>query len=414
MSFFRLLFLVLYIKGGDFNMKYDFESVISRKNTGSEKWNGMYKKHKNIPDDIVPLSVADMEFKNPPEIGEALSEYFKNSVMGYTEPQDSYYNAVISWFKRRHNWNIEKEWILDYPGVVPALYHIVNCFTEKDEGVIIFTPVYYPFYSAIKSGGRNIVECSLVENNGEYKINFEDFENKAKDSKNTLCIMCNPHNPVGRVWTKEELEKIGDICIKNNIKIVSDEIHNDIIMPGYNHTVFASISEEFQKNSIICTAPSKTFNTAGLMTSNIIISDYETRKKLYKYRMNNGVFGCNMAGYKACEVAYNKCEEWLSEFINVIDRNRIFVENFIKENIPEIKVSRLEGTYLMWLDCRQLGMGYIELEKFMIEKALLFNDEGYIFGEGGKGFERINIACPLSVISQAMERLKKALDNIKK
>lgn len=391
-------------------MKYDFETVLSRVNTGSTKWNSIYKKYKNIPNNIVPLSVADMEFKNPPEINEGLSEYLKTAIMGYTMGEDSYYNAVINWQKRRHNWNIEKDWIIDYPGVVPVLFNIVKTLTNENEGVIIFTPVYYPFYSAIKSNNRNIVECELINNNGIYEIDFDDFIKKAKDSKNKLLILCNPHNPVGRVWTKEELIKIGEICIENGIIVVSDEIHNDLIMPEYKHTVFASISDEFAKNSIICTAPSKTFNLAGLSLSNIIIPNYDIRKNIIRGKRHSGIFHCNIAGYKACEIAYNNCEEWLLQLIDVLNENKIFVESYIKENMPEIKVTPMEGTYLMWLDFRKLFDDYNELEKFMTEKAYVFADEGYIFGNGGKGFERINIACPKSVLFDALERIKNALN----
>ncbi len=390
-------------------MKYDFETVLSRVNTGSTKWNSMYKKYKNIPDGIVPLSVADMEFKNPPEINEGLSEYLKTAIMGYTMGEDSYYNSVINWQKRRHNWNIEKDWIVEYPGVVPALFNIIKALTNENDGVIIFTPVYYPFYSAIKSNNRNIVECELINNNGRYEIDFDDFTKKANNIKNKLLILCNPHNPVGRVWTKEELIKIGEICIENGIIVVSDEIHNDLIMPEYKHTVFASISDEFAKNSIICTAPSKTFNLAGLSLSNIIIPDYNIRKKIIRSKRDSGIFHCNIAGYKACEIAYNNCEEWLLQLIDVLNENKIFVENYIKENIPEIKVTPMEGTYLMWLDFRKLFDDYNELEKFMTEKAYIFADEGYIFGNGGRGFERINIACPKSVLFDALERIKNAL-----
>lgn len=391
-------------------MKYDFKTVLSRVNTGSTKWNSVYKKYKNIPSGIVPLSVADMEFKNPPEINEGLSEYLKTAIMGYTMGEDSYYNAVINWQKRRHNWNIEKDWIIDYPGVVPALFNIVKTLTNENDGVIIFTPVYYPFYNAIKSNNRNVVECELINNNGRYEIDFEDFIKKANDIKNKLLILCNPHNPVGRVWTKEELIKIGEICIENNIIVVSDEIHNDLIMPKYNHTVFASISDEFAKNSIVCTAPSKTFNLAGLSLSNIIIPNYDIRKKIIRGKRDSGIFHCNIAGYKACEIAYNNCEEWLLQLIDVLNENKIFVENYIKENIPEVKVTPMEGTYLMWLDFRKIFDDYNELEKFMTEKAYVFADEGYIFGDGGKGFERINIACPKSVLFDTLERIKNALD----
>lgn len=389
-------------------MKYDFESIISRKSIGANKWNGMYKINPSVPDYVVPFSVADMEFKNPPQIAEGIYEYLKNTIMGYTSATDEYFDAVVSWMKRRHDWDIKKDWIVEYPGVVPALYHLVQLLTKQDEGVILFTPVYYPFYSAVEKSGRKLVESKLVLNENRYEFDFEDFEKKAKDSKNTLCILCNPHNPVGRVWRREELEKIGKICIDNGIIIVSDEIHQDLIMPGYKHTVFAEISEEFAQNSIICTAPSKTFNTAGLMTSNLIIKNPELKKRVYDYRKTQAIFSCNLVGYKACEIAYNQCEDWLEELLGVLDTNRKLIKSFMKENFPKINVIELEGTYLQWIDCRGLGLTYKELEEFMIKEAYIFGDEGYVFGQVGEGFERINLACPTKVLQDALNRFYEA------
>ncbi|MGF0033627.1 MalY/PatB family protein [Bariatricus sp. SGI.154] len=392
-------------------MKYDFETMVSRKNTGSSKWDGMYALNPDVPDGIVPFSVADMEFKNAPQIAEGIAEYLKNSIMGYTFATDTYYDAVIGWMKRRHQWDIKKEWIVEYPGVVPALYHMVQLFTQPDEGVILFTPVYYPFYNAVRKSGRTLVETRLILNGNRYEIDFEDFEKKAKESKNKLCLLCNPHNPVGRVWTEEELERIGKICLENNILVVSDEIHHDLIMPGYKHTIYAKVSEKIAQNCIICTAPSKTFNMAGMMTSNLIIPNPELKEKVYEYRESQAVFFCNMAGYKGCEIAYNDCEDWLIELLEVLDRNRQLVEGFMKEKFPQITVIQLEGTYLQWLDCRKLGLSYKELEKFMIEEAYIFTDEGYVFGEPGEGFERINLACPTWVLKEALQRMEQAWKN---
>ncbi len=313
-------------------MKYDFETLLSRNGTGSSKWDGMYERNPQVPEDIVPFSVADMEFKNAPQIAERISEYLKNSIMGYTFATDSYYNAVIEWMKRRHNWNIKKDWIVEYPGVVPALYHMVKLFTEPGEGVILFTPVYYPFYNAVRKGGRNLVESRLLLKENRYEIDFDDFERKAKDPKNKLLLLCSPHNPVGRVWTREELERIAKICNQNQVMVVSDEIHHDLIMPGYEHTVYATVSQEAAQNCVICTAPSKTFNMAGMMTSNAIIPNPELKQKVYEYRESQAVFFCNMAGYKGCEVAYNECEDWLDELLGVLDQNRRVVERKVSAN----------------------------------------------------------------------------------
>ena len=393
-------------------MKYDFETLILRKNVGSSKWNSMEKLNKDIGDNIVPFSVADMEFKSPPEIAEGLKKYIDSSVFGYTEPTEYYYKAIHSWMERRHNWKIKKEWIIEFPGVVPALFTIVRALTEENDGVLIMTPVYYPFYKAIEKNKRKVVSTELVLSNGHYEINFEDFEEKAKLEKTKLLILCSPHNPVGRVWTEEELKKIGRICIDNNVLIVSDEIHFDLIMPGFKHTVFANISEEFANNSVICTAPSKTFNLAGLQTSNIIIPNLDIRKKVI--REHRKVYGdysvLNIFGYKACELAYNKGEEWLEELIKVLEENKKIVESFFEKNLPEVKVINLEGTYLQWIDFRELEKDHKALEKFMQIEAQLFLDEGYIFGEGGQGFERINLACPKRVLEEALNRLLDAVN----
>ncbi len=391
-------------------MKYDFESLISRKNVGSSKWNLMQKINNNLADNIIPFSVADMEFKSPPQISEGLKKYIDSSILGYTVATEEYYKAVCGWMERRHNWNIDKEWILEFPGVVPALYTIVRALTKEDDGVLVMTPVYYPFYKAIESNKRNLIKNKLVLKNNHYEIDFEDLEEKVKKESAKLLILCNPHNPVGRVWTKEELIKIGRMCIENNVLIVSDEIHFDLIMPEYKHTVFANISEEFAESSVICTAPSKTFNLAGLQTSNIIVSNKEIRYKILReYRTSTGNLLLNAFGYKACEIAYNECEEWLDELIKIINENKRLVENFINKNLPEIKIINLEGTYLQWLDFRALEKDHLALEKFMQLEAQLFLDEGYVFGEEGRGFERINLACPTKVLEEALDRLFQAV-----
>ncbi|OOM77567.1 cystathionine beta-lyase PatB [Clostridium puniceum] len=392
-------------------MKYDFESLISRKNVGSSKWNLMQKVNANISDNIVPFSVADMEFKSPPQIVEGLKKYINSSILGYTEPTYEYCKAVCGWMEKRHDWKINKEWIVEFPGVVPALFTIVRALTEENDGILIMTPVYYPFYKAIEKNKRKVVSTELVLSNGHYEINFEDFEEKAKLENTKVLILCSPHNPVGRVWTEDELNRIGRICIDNDVIMVSDEIHFDLIMPEFKHTVLANISEEFANNSVICTAPSKTFNLAGLQVSNIIISNWDIRKKIiHEHRKAYGDYSVlNIFGYKACEIAYNECEEWLDELIKVLDENKKLVENFMKKNLSQVKVINLEGTYLQWLDFRELENDHLALEKFMKLEAQLFLNEGYIFGTGGQGFERINLACPKKILEEALYRLLEAV-----
>lgn len=397
------------IKIGGMKM-YDFETLVPRNKMGSVKWEEMKKINPTITEDIVPFSVADMEFKNPPEIMEGLKQYLDEVILGYTIPTDTYYDAVIGWMKKRHNWNVNRESIVLSPGIVAALFTAVRAFLKPGEGVILLTPVYYPFFMAAKVNECKVVESPLKFNGTQYEVDFEDLEQKAKDPGNKMLLLCNPHNPVGRVWTKEELTHIGRICIDNNVLIVDDEIHFDLIMPGYKHTVFPSISEELAQHSITCTSPSKTFNLAGMHASNIIISNEEIRSKFANANQNIGSGSLNTLGYKACELAYNKCEKWLDELIEVIEGNRKYFVEFMEENIPEIKPIRMEGTYLQWFDCRGLGMAYKELEHFMTQEVMLFLDEGYIFGQAGEGFERINLACPRHVLEKALVNLKKHLD----
>jgi len=395
-------------------MKYDFETLVARRNMGASKWRLMEKFNKKLSEDIVPLSVADMEFKTAPEIVQGLKDYIDSSILGYTRGTDTYYTAVCSWMERKHNYLIDKEWIVAFSGVVPALYAIVKALTNPGDGVIIMTPVYYPFYSAVESEKREILRNELKLCGDHYEIDFQDLEEKARLKTSKLLFLCNPHNPVGRVWTREELERLGRICIDNNVLVVSDEIHFDLIMQGYEHTVFATISEKFQDNSIICTAPSKTFNLAGLQASNIIISNKKVRDLVEERRRNDGYDELNILGFNACETAYTKCDGWLDELIITIETNRKFLVEFITNNIPKIKIINLEGTYLQWLDFREFGMSSRELERFMQEEAHLFLDEGYIFGKEGKGFERINIACPTKVLEAALNRLNDAIKRLDK
>ena len=391
-------------------MKYNFETLVSRKNMGASKWNLMEKMNPTVKDNTVPFSVADMEFKNPPQIVEGLKKYIDSSIFGYTEATEEYYKSICNWMERRHDWNIKKEWITEFSGVVPALHIIVRALTEKEDNVLLMTPVYYPFYKAITSNKRKVVKSKLVLCKDHYEINFEDFEKKAKLESTKLLILCNPHNPVGRVWSEEELKKIGRICIDNNVLIVSDEIHFDLIMPGHKHTVFATICEEFADHSVICTAPSKTFNLAGLQASNIITPNKKIRDKIIgERRASIGNSGLNIFAYKACEIAYNECEDWLCELIKVLYENKKLVEDFMKANLPEIKVIDLEGTYLQWLDFRALEKDHKVLEKFMQTEAQFFLDEGYIFGDEGQGFERINLACPTKILKDALDRLLEAV-----
>ena len=390
-------------------MKYDFTTAPNRRESGSSKWEGMKALNPNVPQEVIPLSVADMELKNPPEIIEGVKEYLDEAVLGYPCGTDAFFDAVTSWTKRRYNWETNKDWLITTPGIVNAFHQAVLGYIEPGDGVILPTPVYYPFSFAIKRNDRNEVRSALVNVNGRYEIDFEDLEAKAKDPKNKLIIFCSPHNPVGRVWNRDELERVGRICIDNDVFIISDEIHCDLIMPGYSHTVMASMSEEFLNHTMTCIAPSKTFNLAGMQSSCIFMPNEEKRTLYLEQLLHTAQSNrLHVLSYKSAELAYTKCDAWLDGCLELLDTNRKAVESFITEKLPQIKVTPLEGTYLMWLDCRELGIDYKELERINVEEAYFFTDEGYIFGPEGEGYERINIACPTEKLMEAMERMAKA------
>ena len=394
--------------------KYDFETILSRKGQGSYKWEQMYEVLPELEDDIVPFSVADMELKIAPEITEGLKKYIDEAVLGYSGTYLKYYEAVIGWMERKHGFKVEKDWILCTPGVVSAIYVAVKAFAKENEGVITFTPVYYPFYSAITSNKRKLVDCGLVESkneNGEvkYSIDFEKFEEFAKDKNNKILLLCSPHNPLGIVWSREDLEKIGKIAVENDLIVISDEIHFDIVMAGHKHTVFQTLSEELAEITITCTAPTKSFNLAGAGISNIIIKNEKLRKKFKAEieKMSMHVF--STLAYKACELAYTESEEWLDEFLLLIDKNQKLVNKFFEERFVDLKAPLIQGTYLQWLDFRPLGLKNTELKEFMNKKSKIFFSEGYTFGKAGDGFERVNLAVPTKYLEKMLERLYEVL-----
>ena len=388
-------------------MKYDFETVLDRYDNGSVKWNLMKKKKPQVERGIVPFSIADMEFKNPPEIVEALKDCLDQGVLGYQTAEPSWYEAVTGWTRRRYGWETRPEWFYTTPGIVNALYHGVAAFTEEGDGVIVMPPVYYPFYKAVEENGRRLVRCPLIEGeNLLYSIDCEKLEELASKPENRLLILCNPHNPVGRVWTREELMEVSRICLKHQVFVISDEIHCDLIMPGNTFTSFASLSEETEKNTM---APSKTFNLAGLQASCVIIPDQERRRRLKAQMAKVSFEGrVNALGYKAMEAAYTKCDAWLDEAIQVIWENHRTLKQFMEERLPEIRTAKLQGTYLQWMDLRAFGWTPERQEEIMTEADLFF-DEGILFGPEGKGFERMNLACPKSVLLDALSRLEKAV-----
>lgn len=391
-------------------MTYDFTTVVNRHPQASEKWALMRRVVPDLGDDIVPFSVADMEFKTAPPIIEGLIRYLSNdAILGYTVPCDAYLDAVAGWMARRHNWRIDPEWISVSNGVIPALYDLVKAFTDPGDGVILMTPVYYPFYSAVERNGRNVVDCPLADDGGTYRIDWDALERCASGPRAKLLLFCSPHNPVGRVWTREELERAAEICVRSDVTIVSDEIHFDLIMPGHRHTVMASLSDDIAARVVTCTAPSKTFNLAGMQTANIVISNPDLRERYRAEQARSGFDCLNALGFRACELAYTECEPWLDALIQHIDGNRRALTDFMARRLPEVRVYPMEGTYLAWMDFRAFGMSAEELEALMTQKAFVFMDEGYIFGSAGAGFERMNIACPTRTMLDALERVTLAL-----
>lgn len=383
-------------------MKYDFDKKVVRRNTGCIKW--------DLGDEsVIPMWVADMDFETPQPVIDAVKKRAEHGIYGYSFLQDSYYEALINWMNKRHGWKVQKEWIAFAPGVVPAVNMLVRALTQPGDKVIIQSPVYYPFYKAVTNNGCQVIENPLIYEKGRYFMDFEDLERKIKDDRVKLLILCSPHNPVGRVWTREELTKLGNLCLKYEVLIISDEIHSDLIYSGNKHIPFASLSQQFAENSIVCTAPSKTFNLAGLQTSNIIIPNRKIRKLYDNVLESNGINEPNVFGIKACEAAYRDGEEWLHELLEYLEDNRDYLINYIESHIPEIKAIKPEGTYLVWLDCSKLGMKSEKLHEFFMEKAKVWFDEGYIFGCGGENFERVNIACPRATIEEALKRMEMAI-----
>lgn len=388
-------------------MKYDFDTLIDRHGTKSLKYD--FAKERGRDEDILPLWVADMDFRTVPEVSKRLAEAALYGIYGYSEAKEDYFEAIRSWYEKHFNWNPEAEWLIKTPGVVFAIAAAVRAFTKPGEGVLIQQPVYYPFSEVIADNGRRIVDNTLeLKEDGKYHINFEDFEQKVKENHVKLFLLCSPHNPVGRVWTKEELKKIAAICRKYDVIVVSDEIHEDFVFNG-KHQVFADLSEDAKNRTITCTAPSKTFNLAGLQVSNIWIANPKLREKFKKQIAAAGYSQLNTLGLTACEAAYRYGGEWHAELLGYLKSNLNFLREFLQTRLPEVKLIEPEGTYLVWLDFGSLGLTEEQREELLTKKAGIWLDSGAIFGAAGEGFERINIACPRSILKDALERIERAV-----
>lgn len=385
----------------------DFDTIVDRRNTGSLKYD--FAVERGMPADVLPLWVADMDFKTSSYVQEALQKQVEHGIWGYSEPLAGYFSSVQGWIKRHHDWEVKEEWLVKTPGIVFALAMAVRAFTDPGDAVLIQSPVYYPFSEVIRDNGRRVVSSDLqYGTDHRYQMNFEDFETKIVEEKIKLFFLCNPHNPVGRVWTREELERLGDICAKHQVLVVSDEIHADFAFVG-KHQVFAAVKKEYEDFTITCTSPSKTFNLAGLQISNLFIPDKALRAAFKKELDAAGYSQLNVMGLVACQAAYENGETWYQTMHAYVKENIAFVKSYVEENLPGVEMAEHEGTYLVWLDFRGLGLSTKELEDFIINRAKLWLDSGRIFGNSGKGFQRINTACPRKVLQQALEQIKNAL-----
>lgn len=393
-------------------MKYNFDEIVDRTGTDCLKYD--FAAERGMPADILPLWVADMDFKTAPCITQRMQKDIAHGIFGYTDSKDDYFHALANWYETYFDWKVEKSWLVKTPGVVFAIAMAVQAFTKEGEGVMLQQPVYYPFSGVIKDNNRKLVNNELVLKDGHYEMDYTDFEDKIVRENVKLFLLCSPHNPVGRVWKKEELQRVGEICQKYDVKIVSDEIHSDFVYPGYKHHVFLTVDERFKDISIICTAPSKTFNLAGLQISNIFIPNLKLRRAFLQKISEAGYSQVNMLGLHACRAAYEDGREWLDQLKVYLQENLDFVRTYLEKNLPQIKLIEPEGTYLIWLDCRALGLPETELEKLIVHGAKLWLDSGAIFGTAGEGFERINIACPRVTLEEALKRFKRAIDDLPK
>ena len=391
-------------------MNYCFDKIIERIGTNSQKWDSEqdYQKGK-----VIPMWVADMDFPVAEPIIKAISKRLEHPIFGYAIKGDDFFSSVVRWMRKRHQWNVDNSWIVSTPGVVPAISFAIQAFTEPGDSVIIQTPVYYPFEATIKACSRKTVINPLLFDGTHYKMDLDDFDNKVKQNHVKMFILCNPHNPVGRVYTYEELSKIGEICLQNGIKIFSDEIHSDLIFSGYKHIPIASISEELSNITLTGISPSKSFNIAGLMTAVVICQNDNLRRTFESVTIRNGVQFVNTFGREALKAAYTEGDEYLEQLLRYLEKNVEYAIDYFEKNLKPLKLVKPEGTYLLWVDCRELRMSSAELDNFIYNQARLSFDDGRMFGECGEGFTRINVACSQTILEKALNQLKGALDLLK-
>ena len=402
-------------------MTIDFDQAVDHYGVNSIKWEFMVDdhglKHWNLTDpdlgdqSVLPMWIADMDFLAAPPIVEAVTRRAQRGVYGYASKTDSYLSAVCSWMARRKAWTVEPDWILMMPGVVTALHVIVRHFTAPGDKVLIQRPVYHPFTFSIENNQREISSSALLLTGDRYEMDFDDLAEKAADPAVKLAILCSPHNPVGRVWSREELSRYAEICTENGVRVIADELHSDLIMPGRQFVSYGTLDERFLKDVFVCTAPSKTFSLAGLQTSNIIVPDTELREELRIELRALGLWGTNPFGLVGTEAAYNHGESWLEQVIDYIWGNLEYLDNYLKSRLPSMKLIPIEGTYLAWVDCRDLGLGGEALKRLFMDDARVYLDTGDIFGPEGEGFVRMNVACRRQTLEQALARIERAVND---
>lgn len=388
-------------------MPVDFDTVPNRRGTNCFKYD--FAREMGMPEDVLPLWVADMDFPTAPAVLERLHALAEHGIFGYTGVKDAYFSAVHNWYAQRFGWETQRSWLVTTPGVVFAIAIAIRAFTQKGDAILIQQPVYYPFANKVTENDRQLVVNPLVLKNGRYEMDFADMERKIVDYHVKMLLLCSPHNPVGRVWTKEELLRVGEICQKHGVLVVSDEIHADFTYAGHTHRVFASVKSEFADFTITCTAPSKTFNLAGLQNSNIFIPNRQLRHAYKKELSACGCGGTNCMGMAACQAAYEAGADWLEQLKQYLAGNLAYIRQFLREKLPDIALIEPDGTYLVWLDLKKLGLTEQQQRQLIVQDAKLWLDTGTLFGQGGEGFERINIACPRTTIKQAMQRLEHAV-----
>lgn len=401
------------MKEEDKYMGYDFDNVYDRRNTNSLKWDFAEERHHS--EDELPLWVADMDFPSPPQVTDAIVRAASAGFFGYTDPKPSDKRIVSEWYKRRHGFYPDPDAIIFTPGTVFGITTAILAFSDPGDFVMISQPVYYPFSEAVSDNGRKLIRNELIrDDNGRYTVDFDAFEKQIAENDVKIYILCSPHNPVGRVWKKDELQRIADITLKYNVLVIADEIHADFVYEENEFVSFSSLSDEVRNNTVLATAPSKTFNTAGLQISPIFIFDPEKRRHFRQMLGAEGYSQIDFLALAAMKASYTECDDWVDEVVDYIHENILYMESFLKEKLPGLKMTHPEGTYLTWVDFSGLGLGATELERFIRDKAKLWLDAGFIFGKCGEGFERFNLAAPRKIVEESLTRLERAVSDLKK